>query len=292
MIMNVEKASFISKQITHGDYYYLNLSPDPKTKAAIICGGYEECAPSYHLRRNQFKFFCIELVTSGSGELVIEEQHFPLQPGDLFSYGPHTPHEIRSDAQQPLRKYFIDFTGSELIELFQHTAFSHPHPLHISKPFELRHLFETLQQTGNTPSRHQNDLCQLLLRQIILFADDYAIEYNASRSPAWQRYLRCREYIERNFIVIKTMEEVARANHIDKAYLCRLFKRYAGETPLKLLTRLKMNRAAELLTSAYHPLIKQVSEETGYSDPYHFSRVFKRVYGIPPERFLKAARRD
>ena len=38
-------------------------------------------------------------------------------------------------------------------------------------------------------------------------------------------------------------------------------------------------------------LVKEVAEAVGFADPYHFSRVFKRVYGIPPEAFSQTARR-
>lgn len=83
---------------------------------------------------------------------------------------------------------------------------------------------------------------------------------------------------------------MAEACFVDQAYLSRLFKRFAEESPLHLLTRLKMGKAAELLITR-GLLVKQAAEETGFPDPYHFSRVFKRVYGIPPETFIRSARR-
>jgi AraC-like DNA-binding protein len=106
----------------------------------------------------------------------------------------------------------------------------------------------------------------------------------------WRTYLRCRQHIEQNFLHIQSIHETASACYVDQAYLSRLFKRYAEEKPLQLLTRLKMARAAELLGSG-ELLIKQVAEDIGFADPYHFSRVFKRVYGVPPEIFIRTARR-
>jgi AraC-like DNA-binding protein len=38
-------------------------------------------------------------------------------------------------------------------------------------------------------------------------------------------------------------------------------------------------------------LIKQLAEEMGFSDPYHFSRAFKRVHGIAPQRLIAFTRR-
>jgi AraC-like DNA-binding protein len=75
-----------------------------------------------------------------------------------------------------------------------------------------------------------------------------------------------------------------------QTYLCRLFKRYADETPLHRPTRLRTPRAADLLSGG-GVLVKQAAEAVGYPDPYHFSRVFKRAFGIAPEAFTQAARR-
>ena len=32
-------------------------------------------------------------------------------------------------------------------------------------------------------------------------------------------------------------------------------------------------------------LVKQVAEESGYPDPFHFSRVFASVFGLAPAAF-------
>jgi AraC-like DNA-binding protein len=31
--------------------------------------------------------------------------------------------------------------------------------------------------------------------------------------------------------------------------------------------------------------VKEVAQEFGFSDPFNFSRVFKRIFGIPPGTF-------
>ncbi len=36
----------------------------------------------------------------------------------------------------------------------------------------------------------------------------------------------------------------------------------------------------------HEKLVKEVADEMGYSDPFHFSRTFKRVFGVSPNRFV------
>ncbi len=217
-------------------------------------------------------------------------KQYPLRPGAIYCYGPRTKHIIETDPDSPMLKHFVDFTGSALVALLKTTSFLNGRALYASRPFRIRSIFENLITTGNTESRNRDALCCLLLRQLVLYADDFTMDSAEAFSPAWQTYLRCRQHIERHYLEIFTIHEAASKCFIDQAYLSRLFKRFTDETPLQLLTRLKMSRAADLLSNR-NLLVKQVAEELGFADPYHFSRVFKRVYGIPPETFSQTARR-
>jgi AraC-like DNA-binding protein len=288
--MENNKASFISTQVSAGEYYYLNLTPDKESPETVVCGGREQCTASYRIERNSFKFYSIEFVSSGRGTLTMNGKRYPLRPGAIYCYGPRTKHIIKTDPDSPMLKHFVDFTGSALVALLKTTSFLNGRPLYASRPFRIRSIFENLITTGNTESGNRDALCCLLLRQLVLYADDFAMDSDEAFSPAWQTYLRCRQHIERHYLEIFSIQDVASKCFVDQAYLSRLFKRFTDETPLQLLTRLKMGRAADLLSNRQR-LIKQVAEELGFADPYHFSRVFKRVYGIPPETFSRAARR-
>jgi transcriptional regulator GlxA family with amidase domain len=62
----------------------------------------------------------------------------------------------------------------------------------------------------------------------------------------------------------------------------RLFLLALGETPRRLLKRLRMQRAIELLRDG--STVKETSACLGYEDPSHFSREFKNHYGFAPNR--------
>lgn len=284
-----KQAEFISTQVSAGEYYYLNLTPKKEQPEVIVCGGWEQCAPNYRMERDGFKYDSIEFVSAGNGTLTLRGKSTPLRPGALFYYGPDIPHVIETDPDAPMLKHFIDFSGSGLSGLIRQTELAHT-PLYTFGILRIRSIFENLLQTGNTESRHRNALCLLLLKQLILTIDETGLSRQEACSPAWQTYLRCRQHIEGNFQTIRTVGEIAAECHLDSTYLCRLFQRYASETPRQLLVRLKMARAADLL-SGQALLVKQVADQSGYPDPYHFSRVFKQVYGISPESFRQTIRK-
>ena len=84
--------------------------------------------------------------------------------------------------------------------------------------------------------------------------------------------------------------EVSAACSVNGVYVSRLFKRYTKETPYQMLTRLKVTYAANLILRE-NLSVKQVGAQVGFDDPYHFSRVFKRVNGLSPKRYATFIKR-
>ena len=287
----MKSASFISEQVLSGEYYYLNLHPAKDTPGTVVCGGLEQCDPHYRIARTRFRFHSIEYVLAGKGELITRDRCSPLRPGACFYYSPITPHEIITDPHQPLVKYFVDFCGPRFTRpLKQHPLAGHA-PCYSASSSQLRDLFAELQKSGRGTGSNMQAICACLLELAILQTADHALTRNDTESPAHQTYQRCRELIEQRFLEWRTLNDIAASCHINAPYLCRLFKRYGTESPYQLLIRLKMRHAADRLIGT-PPLIKQTAKATGFSDPYHFSRVFKKVYGVSPKTFLESVHRS
>ena len=70
------------------------------------------------------------------------------------------------------------------------------------------------------------------------------------------------------------------------AYLTRLFGRYAGVSPLKYLTTIRIQEAKRLLLDTTLP-ISVVGERVGYPDQFHFSKTFRKITGENPSAFRK-----
>jgi hypothetical protein len=90
-------ASFISTQVSSGEYYLLDLEPAPEVALCVVCGGREVCGTTYEIDRPGFRYHSVEYVASGSGSLVLGGRPFPLKPGSLFRYGPDVPYRINDD---------------------------------------------------------------------------------------------------------------------------------------------------------------------------------------------------
>jgi len=63
-----------------------------------------------------------------------------------------------------------------------------------------------------------------------------------------------------------------------------LFKLTTGFTPNDFLIRARMRRACELLQGTDRS-VKEVAAALGYNDPFYFSRAFKSVMSVSPQKY-------
>ena len=58
-------------------------------------------------------------------------------------------------------------------------------------------------------------------------------------------------------------------------------------SPLQFVTRERITRAQQLIRETSRSII-DVALEVGYTSPSHFTKVFRRITGVPPNEFRTA----
>jgi len=275
---------FFSAQVSSARRFYLNLQPPPGTKLAVVCGGAEHCAPNYEIRRETFPFYSIEYVARGEGSLKLGRRTHELRPGIVFAYGPGIPQHIVANPHKPLVKYFVDFAGTQSAQWIKSNGLAPGKVSEVFPPNEIQPLFDELIRSGQRGTRHSPELCRQLLGCLGIKLQEARAPLKGVESAAFATFQACRQFVQEHYPRLRTLEQIAKECHVDTAYLCRLFRRYDHQSPYLFLTRLKMNAAAEQLEQP-GALVKNVATELGFANPFHFSRVFKSVFGISPDAF-------
>lgn len=276
--------AFFSPQVAEARRFYLDLKPLKQRRLSVICGGIEHCRPDYAIHRDTFPFYSIEYVARGHGGLKLGGRTHALQPGVIFSYGPDVPHHITAAQSEPLVKYFVDFTGTASLGLLRSCRVAPGQVARVFPSNALVSLFDELIQSGLQMGRHSADLCAGLLNCLALKIACAKAPLEGVDTLAFTTYQQCRQHIEQHFLRLRTLKQIAGECHTNNAYLCRLFRRYDNQSPYQYLLRLKMNHAAKCLQRP-GALVKQAAEESGFTDPFHFSRVFISVFGVSPTAF-------
>jgi two-component system, response regulator YesN len=94
---------------------------------------------------------------------------------------------------------------------------------------------------------------------------------------------RACSFIQANFTRDLTLQDVSEHVGMNATYLSLLFKEEMGESYIKYLTQLRMEKAKQLLTEGKK--VAEVSELVGYHSYRHFSELFKKHVGIKPGQF-------
>lgn len=82
------------------------------------------------------------------------------------------------------------------------------------------------------------------------------------------------------------VEDLAGVAGLGPAQLTRAFKVATGETPHQFVMRRRLEEARKALERP-SPDILNVALRFGFADQAHFTRLFKRRFGVPPGRFVR-----
>jgi len=83
-----------------------------------------------------------------------------------------------------------------------------------------------------------------------------------------------------------SIDELARAAGLSPSYFMRAFKRAVGRPPHQHILTRRLERARVLLEQPGASL-SDVALRTGFADQAHFTRLFKRQFGVTPGAILR-----
>lgn len=136
------------------------------------------------------------------------------------------------------------------------------------------------------------------LKEAVINANDYLINHYVndilisaeSGSHFPDKYVNAvTDYINRNYALPLTLEELSEIANMSKQGLILAFKRSMGKTPIEYLNYIRLQNSKELLKNTDNS-VGEISELCGFSNVYYFSNIFKKHIGISPNMFRKNMR--
>lgn len=281
--------AFVSRQVSEARRFFLNLTPNRRSSLEIVCGGVERMRPDYVVQRSDFPYFALELVAEGTGSLQIHEQQYRLSAGSVFAYGPGAAHTIRNTGRAGMRKFYLDFVGTEGAQLLQSAGLLTSNQQYTSRQVgrlhELTEVFELMFREAEGGGPMAESLCVALTQLLFLKLRQLRLPADVRLPRAFATYERVRSRIDRDFLELQSAQDVADACQMTAVHLSRLFRRFGDCGAYQYLMRRKMNFAAGLLMNE-GLMVKEVAARLNFADPFQFSRSFKRIYGVSPRELL------
>ncbi|GER09568.1 hypothetical protein VHAB30_07200 [Variovorax boronicumulans] len=136
-----------------------------------------------------------------------------------------------------------------------------------------------------------------------LFADGWAMQtlallaridgsqaatVRSSGGLAPRSFRRIVDYIEADLSRPFTIEDLARVAGVSPRHFIRAFRESSGQTPLRFVYSLRLERAKEFLLDPRRTAT-EIALDCGFSHAQHFSTAFKQATGMTPSEFRRTA---
>lgn len=262
---------------------------------SIFNCGHEPCLPGHTWGPGVRDHYLIHLVVAGKGVYQVNGASYTLQEGDLFLAKPNQLITYAADETDPWEYYWVGFNGACANKLVQQTPFSDPHPVyHCKDESTVQAVREALHSIylnrGTEPQKEamMTGYLYIFMAHLMREARDAMPNVGSSSS---QYVLAAIKYIQFNYSRDISVDNIAQAVGVSRSHLYRVFMSNVGQSPIDYLTNYRISEACSLLKSSGLS-IAEIAVSVGFFDQFYFSRVFKKVKGVPPSKYLAAQEKD
>ena len=253
--------------------------------------GWEHCEPSHSFGPAMRNHFLFHYVISGTGTLIAENSKkesisYSIKSGQGFMIFPNQICTYIADAQQPWEYVWIEFDGLRAKETVELSGLCVNSPVYKAK---YKDVAQTMRDEMLYIINHKDDSPFHLIGHLYLFIDSFvkssAITQISKSNNLRDFYIKeALSFIEQNFQNDITVEEIAACCGLNRSYFGKIFHEVLGKSPQEFLISYRMTKATELLKLTSLS-IAEVGSAVGYSNQLHFSRAFKKIYGISPRQW-------
>jgi AraC-like DNA-binding protein len=208
-----------------------------------------------------------------------------INPGTLFLLFPRIWHRYRPDPATGWTESWIELNGSYLDQLRASGIIDPRHPIHpVFAVEEVESQLEAIQQLAHRRPPLFLIRMGFYALQILTLLDPTSSAHPKAPQRIRQIVADAQARLAQNLEKDLSTEQVARTFNVGYSYFRREFKQETGFSPKQYRMEIRHRRTKDLLRNS-RLTVKEISEQLGYSSPYHLSLDFSKRTGLPPTRW-------
>jgi AraC-like DNA-binding protein len=135
--------------------------------------------------------------------------------------------------------------------------------------------------TPTLPQKQYDSIVKLMgifAQHLSMVSNQIVVQQKNQEPPV---ITRAKEFIKTRQTEDLTLGQVAKAVNASTFYFCKMFKKFTGLNFTEYLSRLRVEKAKNLLLNP-NLRVSEIAYEVGFQSLTHFNRVFKRIIGQSP----------
>lgn len=258
----------------------------PLGKEIHLCEcGYEECRATKAYEFIPIDYWVIHYCVDGEGFFRIRDQQNHIHAGDIFMIPPYTENTYFPDPENPWSYRWIGFRGTLVEKILERCGLTPEHYILRDRgDTGLEELFAGVYDSFRE-GRELRALGDALA--VLDYLECYVNFREKERLvPGEQHFYEIEYYLRQHYREDLKISQVAEAVNIDRTYIYRLFRKYAGQSPSQYLQRYRLEQAAVLLRKSSLS-VTEICYEVGYQNLPYFTKSFKEYRGMTPSEYRK-----
>lgn len=275
-------------------YEFTELDLNPRfLYSCILERGEEERLYQAH------DFVELAVILGGSGNFLLNGETIPVREGDLVLINPGTFHKSLLVSTPKLKAIegYLAFTDVQYrdcpknsLPLFSGNERIFHMPESMKK--EILRLLKSMDQEVRTPHLGQYSMLKAYLIQLLCLIARENMQKEEAKEPLGRFTFRSpnkkyavqqiEQYLQEHYREKISLEQIASNMYLSSFYISKIFKSETGDSPINYLIGIRMEKAKEILSEHPDASLQEVAAQVGYDDVYHFSKLFKKYYGISP----------
>ncbi|MDD6308404.1 MAG: AraC family transcriptional regulator [Clostridia bacterium] len=255
-----------------------------------VCGYYHVSEVNNRSERvNGRKDYNLLYVMQGRILIATENGEEWVPEGNVVLYRPGEYQKYLYFAEDEPAIYWMHFSGYGVSAILKNMGFAEGHVFYTGKSDSICSIMRQLIGELQVSRENCEMYCRGYFLQLIALISERIHSQNEEISAVRYKELRTVvEHINHRYYDDTDIEEYAHMCHMSKYHFIRIFKEYVGMTPHKYKSKIRMDRAKNLLKNTSMS-IHEVGEMVGFTDTAQFSKQFKIYTGKTPNSFRNEA---